>query len=126
MRTTSFSLFNAMQILCIAIGKDTGGESYCVFVVLIVHIVTLCLSEATSFSLINVVQILYPQNKNRPSVCGDFKPSSFMFGLFYYMIISYCTNFASDIFVNYNTILKDTIFNKSYAWISIKWKETIA
>ena len=55
-----------------------------VFIVLIVLIVTLCLSEAMPFSLINVVQSLYPQNKNRPSVCGDFKPSSFMLGLFCY------------------------------------------
>ena len=40
------------------------------------------LSEVMSFSLINVVQIFYPQNKNRPSICGGFKPSSFKLGLF--------------------------------------------
>ena len=74
----SFSLFNATQILSVPV----MGKLAVVFIVLIVLIVTHCLSEAMSFSLINVVQILYPQNKNRPSICGDFKPSSFKLGLF--------------------------------------------
>jgi len=68
-------LFNAAHILSIQIRENLAV----VFIVLIVLIVTLCLSEAMPFSLINVVQSLYPQNKNRPSVCGDFKPSSFAY-----------------------------------------------
>ena len=71
----AFSLINAVQFLSISIMEKTAV----VFIVLIVLIVTLCLSEAMPFSLINVVQSLYPQNKNRPSVCGDFKPSSFAY-----------------------------------------------
>ena len=74
----SFSLINAAQILSIPIMENPAV----VFIVLIVLIVTHLLSEAMPFSLINVVQILYPQNKNRPSICGDFKPSSFKLGLF--------------------------------------------
>ena len=54
----SFSLFNAMQILCIPIGETQAEKSAVVFIVLIVHIVTLFLNEAKSFSLINVLQIL--------------------------------------------------------------------
>jgi hypothetical protein len=53
-----FSLFNAMQILCIPIGETQGKKPTVVFIVLIVLIVTQCLNEALSFSLINVVHIL--------------------------------------------------------------------
>ena len=59
----SFSLFNAMQILCIPIGETQAEKSAVVFIVLIVFIVTLFLNEAKSFSLFNATQILYPQNK---------------------------------------------------------------
>ena len=70
----SFSLFNAMQILCIPIGETQAEKSAVVFIVLIVFIVfivALFLNEAKSFSLFNATQILYFQNKNRPSTYGD-------------------------------------------------------
>ena len=44
----SFSLFNAMQILCIPIGKTQAEKSTVVFIVLFVLMVTLHLSEAKS------------------------------------------------------------------------------
>ena len=40
-----FSLFNAMQILCIPIGETQAEKSAVVFILLIVHLVTLCLNK---------------------------------------------------------------------------------
>ena len=44
-----FSLFNAMQILCIPIGETQAEKSAVVFIVLIVHLVTLCLNRDAFF-----------------------------------------------------------------------------
>ena len=59
----SFSLFNATQILSIAIWKTQGERPAVVFIVLIVLTVTLCLNEAEPFSLFNTMQILQPEKE---------------------------------------------------------------
>ena len=53
-----FYLFNATQILGISNWETQVEKSAVVFIVFIVLIGTRCLSEALSFSLINVLQIL--------------------------------------------------------------------